>query len=155
MRAQVTLEVVPERDGRRFGRLGVQARAPDRDAFVRRVVYAPTEALLYGWEQTLEMAGLTLKLIGKMLVGEASVKNLSGPLTIATVAGQSAELGWAHYLSFLALVSVSLGVLNLLPIPILDGGICCIIRSSGCAGGHCPTRRKSSDSASEWRFWSF
>lgn len=122
MRAQVTLEVVQERDGRRFGRLGVQARAPDRDAFVRRVVYAPTEALAYGWEQTLEMAALTLKMIGKMLVGEASVKNLSGPLTIATVAGQSAELGWAHYLGFLALVSVSLGVLNLLPIPILDGG---------------------------------
>ncbi|WP_217125093.1 RIP metalloprotease RseP [Hydrogenophilus thiooxidans] len=122
LRAEVTLEAVPERDGGRFGRLGVQARAPDRDMLVRRVVYGPTDALVYGWAKTLETATVTLKMIGKMLVGEASVKNLSGPLTIATVAGQSAELGWAHYLSFLALVSVSLAVLNLLPIPILDGG---------------------------------
>ena len=70
------------------------------------------------WEQSV----LTVKMFGRMLVGEASLKNLSGPITIADYAGQSAERGLAYYLGFLALVSVGLGVLNLLPIPLLDGG---------------------------------
>ncbi|MDH4288377.1 MAG: RIP metalloprotease RseP, partial [Aquincola sp.] len=70
------------------------------------------------WEQSL----LTAKMFGRMLVGEASLKNLSGPITIADYAGQSAERGIAYYLGFLALVSVGLGVLNLMPIPLLDGG---------------------------------
>jgi regulator of sigma E protease len=61
-------------------------------------------------------------MLGRMLIGEASLKNLSGPLTIADYAGQSARLGLAYYLAFLAVVSVSLGVLNLLPLPMLDGG---------------------------------
>ena len=61
-------------------------------------------------------------MLGRMLIGEASLKNLSGPLTIADYAGQSARLGLGYYLGFLALVSVSLGVLNLLPLPMLDGG---------------------------------
>ena len=65
---------------------------------------------------------LTVRMIGRMLIGEASLKNLSGPLTIADYAGQSARLGVGYYLGFLALVSVSLGVLNLLPLPMLDGG---------------------------------
>jgi regulator of sigma E protease len=63
-----------------------------------------------------------LRTFGRMLIGEASLKNLSGPITIADYAGQSARLGLTQYLSFLALVSVSLGVLNLLPLPMLDGG---------------------------------
>jgi regulator of sigma E protease len=65
---------------------------------------------------------MSLGMFGRMLIGEASLKNLSGPLTIADYAGQSAELGLAYYLGFLAVVSVSLGVLNLLPLPMLDGG---------------------------------
>jgi regulator of sigma E protease len=65
---------------------------------------------------------LTVKMFGRMLTGDASLRNLSGPLTIADYAGQSAQLGIAYYLGFLALVSVSLGVLNLLPLPMLDGG---------------------------------
>ena len=68
------------------------------------------------------MSWLTLKMIGRMVIGEASVKNLSGPLTIADYAGKSASLGVTQYLLFLALISVSLGVLNLLPLPVLDGG---------------------------------
>jgi regulator of sigma E protease len=68
------------------------------------------------------MSALTLRMIGRMIIGEASLKNLSGPLTIADYAGQSARLGPAYYLGFLALVSLSLGVLNLLPLPMLDGG---------------------------------
>lgn len=65
---------------------------------------------------------LSLRMMGKMLLGEASLKNLSGPLSIADFAGKSASLGFVVYLSFLATISVSLGVLNLLPIPVLDGG---------------------------------
>jgi regulator of sigma E protease len=72
--------------------------------------------------RTWEMSTLTLKMLGKMVIGEASLKNLSGPLTIADYAGQSVRLGLAYYLGFLAVVSVSLGVLNLLPLPMLDGG---------------------------------
>ncbi len=72
--------------------------------------------------RTWDMSALTLSMFGKMLIGEASLKNLSGPLTIADYAGQSARLGLAYYLGFLAIVSVSLGVLNLLPLPVLDGG---------------------------------
>lgn len=76
----------------------------------------------HGVRKTWEVAGLTLQTLGKMLVGEASIKNLSGPLTIADYAGQSASIGLTAYLLFLALISVSLGVLNLLPLPVLDGG---------------------------------
>ena len=68
------------------------------------------------------MSALTVKMLGKMIIGQASLKNLSGPLTIADYAGQSVRLGLAYYLGFLAVVSVSLGVLNLLPLPVLDGG---------------------------------
>jgi len=64
----------------------------------------------------------SLRMFGRMLIGEASIKNLSGPVTIADYAGKSARLGWVPFLSFLSLVSISLGVLNLLPIPVLDGG---------------------------------
>ncbi|HWP20880.1 MAG TPA: RIP metalloprotease RseP [Burkholderiaceae bacterium] len=93
-------------------------RAPE----MVRVTYGPVEGLAYGVQRTWEVGALTLKMLGKMLIGEASLKNLSGPLTIADVAGQSVQLGLAYYLGFLALVSVSLGVLNLLPLPVLDGG---------------------------------
>jgi regulator of sigma E protease len=72
--------------------------------------------------RTWDMSALTLSMFGKMLIGEASLKNLSGPITIADYAGQSARLGLAYYLGFLAIVSVGLGVLNLLPLPVLDGG---------------------------------
>lgn len=68
------------------------------------------------------MSALTLEMLWKMVVGEASVKNISGPISIAQYAGQSASIGFTSFLSFLAIVSVSLGVLNLLPIPVLDGG---------------------------------
>jgi regulator of sigma E protease len=72
--------------------------------------------------KTWDVSALSLGMLGKMLVGQASVKNLSGPLTIADYAGRSAQLGWVYYLGFLAMVSVSLGILNLLPLPVLDGG---------------------------------
>lgn len=86
------------------------------------VHYGPVESVRQGLTRTWELSGLTVKTLGRMLVGEASVKNLSGPLTIAKAADQSASLGLTAFLSFLAAVSVSLGVLNLLPLPMLDGG---------------------------------
>lgn len=86
------------------------------------VALGPVEAVGEGLRRTWEVSVLSLQMLGKMLIGEASLRNLSGPLTIADYAGQSASLGWIPFLSFLALVSVSLGVLNLLPLPVLDGG---------------------------------
>lgn len=86
------------------------------------VQYGFLEGLSQGATRTWEMSVLTFKLLGKMLIGQASLKNLSGPLTIAEYAGQSVQMGPAFFLTFLAVVSVSLGVLNLLPLPVLDGG---------------------------------
>jgi regulator of sigma E protease len=86
------------------------------------VQHGPVEGLVQGAVRTWEISILTVRMLGRMLIGEASLKNLSGPITIADYAGQSVQQGLAYYLGFLALVSVSLGVLNLLPLPMLDGG---------------------------------
>jgi regulator of sigma E protease len=86
------------------------------------VRYGFIEGLARATSRTWEMSALTLRMLGKMVIGEASLKNISGPITIADFAGQSVQLGLAYYLGFLAVVSVSLGVLNLLPLPMLDGG---------------------------------
>ena len=80
------------------------------------------DGLTRGVERTWDVSVMTVKMFGRMLTGQASLKNLTGPLTIADYAGQSARSGLPQYLGFLALVSVSLGVLNLLPLPMLDGG---------------------------------
>jgi len=100
-------------------RIGAYVGARPEFVMVR---YGPLEGLWQGAVHTSEVSLLTIKMIGRMVIGEASVKNLSGPLTIAEYAGKSASLGWTAYLLFLALISVSLGVLNLLPLPVLDGG---------------------------------
>jgi regulator of sigma E protease len=84
--------------------------------------YGPWDALVEGANKTWNMSVFTVEMMGRMVMGQVSWRNLSGPLTIADYAGQSAQLGWLSYMSFLALVSVSLGVLNLLPVPLLDGG---------------------------------
>ncbi len=88
----------------------------------RTVEYGPLESLGLAFEKTGKLIAFTLESMGKMLQGLISVNNLSGPITIAKVAGQSAAMGWESLLSFMALLSVSLGVLNLLPVPVLDGG---------------------------------
>ncbi|MFT3955595.1 MAG: RIP metalloprotease RseP [Piscinibacter sp.] len=102
-----------------IGRIEAYPGQPPQMVTVR---YGVVEGLTRAVTRTWEMSALTLKMLGKMLIGEASLKNLSGPLTIADYAGQSVQLGLAYYLGFLAVVSVSLGVLNLLPLPMLDGG---------------------------------
>ncbi|WP_409523487.1 RIP metalloprotease RseP [Nitrincola sp. MINF-07-Sa-05] len=89
---------------------------------IREIKYNPATALVMGFEKTGQMIGLTLDAIKKMFVGMLSVKNLSGPITIAKVAGDSAASGLETFISFLAYLSISLGILNLLPIPMLDGG---------------------------------
>jgi regulator of sigma E protease len=104
---------------RKVGRIDAYVGGPPEIVTVRR---GPIDGLVQGVERTWEISVLTLRMIGRMLIGEASIKNLSGPITIADVAGQSVQQGLAYYLGFLALVSVSLGVLNLLPLPMLDGG---------------------------------
>ena len=105
--------------GQTFGRIGV---APGQPPEMVNVRYGVFDGLAEGATQTWQMAVLNLKMLGKMLTGQASLKNLSGPLTIADYAGQSVRLGAAYYLGFLAIVSIGLGVLNLLPLPVLDGG---------------------------------
>jgi regulator of sigma E protease len=86
------------------------------------VRHGPIDSLGEAVARTWSTSVLSLQMLGKMLVGEVSLKNLSGPITIADYAGQSAQVGWIAYLTFIALISISLGVLNLLPIPMLDGG---------------------------------
>jgi regulator of sigma E protease len=82
----------------------------------------PLAGLWSGVQRVWEVSALSVKLIGRMVVGDLSLKNLSGPIAIAGYAGKSASLGLAYYLGFLAFLSVSLGVLNLMPVPVLDGG---------------------------------
>ena len=113
------LAVVPQRErvaGKTIGRIGV---APD---VLVTVQYPAGTALVRGALKCWDTSVFSLKMMGRMLAGELSWRNLSGPLTIAQVAGETAHIGWLPYLLFIALVSVSLGVLNLLPVPILDGG---------------------------------
>jgi regulator of sigma E protease len=111
--------VVVGEDGKRIGRIEAYIGAPPELVTVR---YGFIEGMAEAVTRTWDMSALTLRMLGRMLIGQASLKNLSGPLTIADYAGQSVRLGLAYYLGFLALVSVSLAVLNLLPLPMLDGG---------------------------------
>jgi len=116
------IDVVPEvRDEgiTKVGRIGAYVGAPPEMILVRQGVI---EGVRNGIVRTWEVSALTVRMMFKMVIGEASLKNLSGPLTIADYAGKSASLGLTQYLVFLALISVSLGVLNLMPLPVLDGG---------------------------------
>lgn len=119
LQVTATLEAV---DG--YGRLGASvAEQPELwQDFTFEYRLGPVQSLLAGAQQTLEVSWLTVKMLGRMIVGDVSVRNLSGPLSIAEFAGVSASAGLVAFLGFLALISVSLGVLNLLPVPVLDGG---------------------------------
>jgi regulator of sigma E protease len=135
------LDLEVERQGRRFvlhvvpdtvtegeariGRLGVEAGDETRRELERmRIIvrYDPFTAMGKAVAKVADLCVFTVKMLARMVVGQVSWRNLSGPITIADYAGQSAQLGWIAWFGFLALVSVSLGVLNLLPIPLLDGG---------------------------------
>jgi regulator of sigma E protease len=119
----LALEVTPDsaRSGERtIGRVGIGVR--DSDKFYTEVRYGLGASLVKSVDKTVEISLFSLKILGKMLLGQVSWKHLSGPLTIADAAGQSAQMGLTYFLNFLAVISISLGVLNLLPIPLLDGG---------------------------------
>lgn len=115
---EITLGVTPRlEDG--TGRIG--AGLQDR-VEMQTVRTGALESIGYGVQQTWEMTAFSLRMLGKMITGGLSVRHLSGPVTIADLAGQTVRVGWTAYVGFLALISISLGVLNLLPIPVLDGG---------------------------------
>ena len=123
----LNIAVVPQsvvESGKTVGKIGAapQVDLAEWKSLLVEVSYAPPEALARSLRKTWETSVITLKMLGKMVLGEVSMKNISGPITIADYAGQSAAMGFAAYLGFLALISISLGVLNLLPIPLLDGG---------------------------------
>lgn len=120
---QVSPESVTEGETR-VGRIGAAPRVPAENAerLLVEVRYGPSESLARAAAKTWDISIFSVKMLGRMLIGEASWKHLSGPVTIADYAGQSAQMGWIAYVTFLALISISLGVLNLLPIPLLDGG---------------------------------
>jgi regulator of sigma E protease len=125
--ARLRIDVLPDavsENGARIGRIGAAPRIPaaDADRIVVRMSYGPLESVAKAAVKTWDISIFSLKMLGKMLIGEVSWKHLSGPVTIADYAGQSAQMGWLAYATFLALISISLGVLNLLPIPLLDGG---------------------------------
>jgi membrane-associated protease RseP (regulator of RpoE activity) len=102
-----------------IGRIGAVIGSPDAMVEVR---YGVVEGLVLGARQTWDLSALTLRTLGQMIVGEASLKNLTGPVTVAEYSGKTAALGFSSFVLFLGLMSVSLGVLNLLPLPMLDGG---------------------------------
>jgi len=117
---QVQPEVVPGKDGQApAARVNAFIGSQPEMVLVRRGFL---DGLSAGVHRTWELSSMTLRMMGRMLIGQASLKNISGPLTIADYAGKSASMGLVQYLSFLALISISLGVLNLLPLPVLDGG---------------------------------
>jgi regulator of sigma E protease len=121
------IRLVPKAEtegGQTVGRIGIGVRDDPqvRAELMVEVRLQPVAALAKAVRQTWDTSVFSLRMIGRMMVGELSWRNISGPVTIADYAGQSARLGIDHYLKFLALISISLGVLNLLPIPILDGG---------------------------------
>ena len=123
----VELRLVPAEvdiDGERRGRIGagVDTDQPQLREISTLVRLGPVEGFVSGAARTWEVSTLTLRVLGRMITGEASVKNIAGPVTIAEYAGMTAIIGITAFLGFLALVSVSLGIINLLPIPVLDGG---------------------------------
>jgi regulator of sigma E protease len=118
-----SLAVTPQKqskDGQNFGRIQVEV------PLVPEMIVAsspPLKAVSKAVKKTWDTSTLTLKMLGKMLIGEVSLKNITGPITIADYAGQTARIGLISFLSFIAFISISLGVMNLLPIPVLDGGL--------------------------------
>jgi regulator of sigma E protease len=110
--------------GRKVGIAGIRLKVDP--AYAERLAitvrYCLFDALVQGTRKTWELAAFTVRMLGRILIGEASLKNISGPITMADFAGQSVQAGTLVFVGYLALISISLGVLNLLPVPLLDGG---------------------------------
>ncbi len=122
----LTFEIIPNEftlpNGDKIGRIGVMAKAPNFDNLSVTIKYGFFASFQKAASEVVDKSVFSLKMIGKMILGEVSWRTLGGPIQIADYAGQTAKMGATQYLLFMALVSISLGVLNLLPIPILDGG---------------------------------
>ncbi|MDF1535543.1 MAG: RIP metalloprotease RseP [bacterium] len=123
----VSLEVIPQLD-EKSGR-GLMGISPMSDTVVRR--YGPMESLKMGAEKNLELLGMTFSFLWELVSGQSSIKNLGGPIMIFQVTGQAAKAGLAEFLAFMAFLSLQLGVLNLLPIPVLDGGHLVFLTAEG------------------------
>jgi regulator of sigma E protease len=123
MQLKLTPDSVQE-NGQTIGRIGAAYRMQDDELrkYMTEVRYPPFSALAHAFSKTLDTSVFSLKMLGSMVAGSMSWKGVSGPVTIASIAGQTAHIGWKAFVGFLALVSISLGVLNLLPVPVLDGG---------------------------------
>jgi regulator of sigma E protease len=119
---RLSLPVLPDLKSEPQGPVGLIGAFVGGTPELINVQYGLIEGMVFGFEKTWDMSALTISMMGQMLTGDASLNNLSGPLAIADYAGKSASHGWVSYLLFLAVISVSLGVLNLLPLPVLDGG---------------------------------
>jgi len=124
---RLMIDVTPatvEESGKQVGKIGAAPHIDRKafDAMLTEVHYGSFAAFGQSLRKTWETSVVSVEMIGKMIVGQVSLKNLSGPITIADYAGQSAQMGMGPYLGFLALISISLGILNLMPIPLLDGG---------------------------------
>lgn len=115
----VSIHAHTDEQGNTVGRIGIMLGANFDMVTVR---YGPIASVQQGFSRTVDTFWLSLKMIGRMITGQVSVKNISGPVSIADYAGQSARIGLTAYIHFLALISISIGLLNLLPIPMLDGG---------------------------------
>ena len=108
-------------DGKLTGYLGINGSA-EEDGYFNRRAYSPLQSLDAAIAKTWSTGVFTVSMLGRMVTGDVSIKNISGPINIAQIAGDSVDRGWRYFVTILAVISISLGVLNLLPIPVLDGG---------------------------------
>ena len=119
----ITPTAVALKDGTEVGQVGAQLQIlPPDEQYLIMQQYNPFSALYEASDKTWQLMGLTVKMIGKLVVGDVKLTNLSGPVSIAKGAGMSADSGFVYYLMFMALISVNLGIINLFPLPVLDGG---------------------------------
>jgi regulator of sigma E protease len=109
-------------DGESYGYLGVGWATEGGEEYYQRIIYTPLQSLNAAIEKTWMSTVFTVNMLGRMVTGDVSMKNISGPINIAQIAGDSVERGWRYFVGILAIISISLGVLNLLPVPVLDGG---------------------------------
>ena len=139
---ELTLSITPNRivdNGREIGRIEVGPMRYEFPEELRvRVGFGPLEAIWHGVDTTWTMSALTVRMLIKMIQLEVSTKNISGPITIAHYAGQTVQMGFDRFLLFLAIISISLGILNLLPIPVLDGGHLLYYIAEAITGGPLP-----------------